>query len=309
MAKLNGKNREKLGKLFESASKGIPLEFQRKTLKIEDLSYWKATQFRFVLLYCSAIVLKHVLGSCAYKHFLLYFVACRILSSSEFAVKHQSYAKTLLKNFFILMPTYFGEDCQTLNNHNLLHVADDVERMRKSLSDFSAFPFENCLGMLKSLISGRKDVVPQLIKRISEIENCPTLLPEFKLTVNQPVQRIQKDPLVEYKNQTEEIQAVTVKEIKIRTIRPDNTVLLNNNTILEVTGILKVDENIFVEGHEIQNIGNSFDYPCKSSILGIWKLGSTSSTRMMINLNQVKNKCIVLDIENEKHALNFLHVE
>lgn len=85
--------------------------------------------------------------------------------------------------------------------------------------------------------------------------------------------------------------------------------VLNNDTFIEVTNILKRDEDVFIEGHAIENLGDSFDYPCKSTIIGIWKLGSRSSTNMLINVNEIKNKCSILDMENEQHALNFLHVE
>ncbi|EFN68762.1 hypothetical protein EAG_00106, partial [Camponotus floridanus] len=44
---------------------------------------WKATQFRFFLLYCGSVVLKDVLSDHHYRHFLLLFAACRILNSSD----------------------------------------------------------------------------------------------------------------------------------------------------------------------------------------------------------------------------------
>jgi len=33
-----------------------------------------------------------------------------------------------------------------MNNHNVIHLADDVEYTQMHLSAISAFPFENCLG-------------------------------------------------------------------------------------------------------------------------------------------------------------------
>lgn len=167
--KLKQEERSILGSCLESASLGIPFEFQRKTLDIENLTHWKATQYRFVLLYCSCIVFKHILTKDCYKHFMLLFVACHILCSKQLALTHVKYAKMLLQEFFNLLPTFFGEDSQTLNHHNLIHVADDVLETKKSLSELSAFPFENCLGQLKSLIKGRKDIVPQLIKKFRKL--------------------------------------------------------------------------------------------------------------------------------------------
>ncbi|CAD6218234.1 GSCOCG00011425001-RA-CDS, partial [Cotesia congregata] len=57
----------------------VPFEFQRKTFDSNDLARWKATQFRFVLLYCGPVMFKDILSPQLYDHFLLLFVACRIL--------------------------------------------------------------------------------------------------------------------------------------------------------------------------------------------------------------------------------------
>ncbi|XP_051165776.1 uncharacterized protein LOC127284409 [Leptopilina boulardi] len=207
------------------------------------------------------------------------------------------------------MPTFYGEDCQTMNNHNLSHVADDVDLIRKSLSSVTAFPFENCLGLLKSMIKGPNDIVPQLIQRISEIENCPESLEEFKLAINCPVQRKQNS-IQEETDKSGAIVSLTLRQMKIRNCKPDNTVILKDNTFFEVTGFSKSQENnISIEGHKIEDLGNSFDFPCDSSILGIRKLGLCSTKKESIDVQKIKNKCVSLEVKEERHALNLLHID
>ena len=78
----------------------ISEEFQRTTRSLEDLSKWKATEFRLFLLYLGPIVLKKVLPDRLYNHFLLFHVACRLLCSSEFASSYNNEAKHCLQSFF-----------------------------------------------------------------------------------------------------------------------------------------------------------------------------------------------------------------
>ncbi|CAD6221756.1 GSCOCG00012971001-RA-CDS [Cotesia congregata] len=139
LVRLKRQDRKILKKLMDSISEYVPSEFQRKIFDIQDVAHWKATQYRFMLLYARPIVLKIVLDTAMYKHFMLLHVACRILCSEELAVSNVDYADELLKKFFVLMPTFYGEACQVMNFHNLIHVADDVRYLQAPLNDFSSF--------------------------------------------------------------------------------------------------------------------------------------------------------------------------
>ncbi|KAJ8675859.1 hypothetical protein QAD02_011645 [Eretmocerus hayati] len=57
----------------------IPSDFQRSTGSLHDVAQWKATEFRFFLLYCGMFKLKDILPEEHDKHFMLLCVACRIL--------------------------------------------------------------------------------------------------------------------------------------------------------------------------------------------------------------------------------------
>lgn len=75
-----------LQNLFNSISHDIPMEFQRKTFDLLDIINWKATQFRFFLLYYS-LFLSNVLPHDTYRHFMLLYVSCRLLSSERLALQ------------------------------------------------------------------------------------------------------------------------------------------------------------------------------------------------------------------------------
>lgn len=72
----------RLKEIMHSISRDVSCEFQRKKFDINIISRWKATQFRFFLLYCSSTVLHKVLPTDFCRYFLLLFVMyylCRIL--------------------------------------------------------------------------------------------------------------------------------------------------------------------------------------------------------------------------------------
>ena len=135
----------------------------------------KPHNFVFFLHYCGSLVLHNILPSQMYKHFLLLVVACRILCDPQLCLDNVNYARELLRKFFELTPSFYGTGSQVMNIHILIHLADDVEYTKMSLSTISAFPFENHLGKIKQLIGGRNNTLGQLARRISEQKACPKL--------------------------------------------------------------------------------------------------------------------------------------
>jgi len=54
------------------------------------------------------------------------------------------------------------------NVHCLIHLADDCIHFKRHLEFFSAFPFENFLGQLTKMITGKKHALQQLVRRLAE---------------------------------------------------------------------------------------------------------------------------------------------
>lgn len=67
----------------------VPVEFQRQLLQsLGFISKWKATEFRFFLLYCGPLLLKDLLPNELFEHFLLLHVALRILCCNKLSQKY-----------------------------------------------------------------------------------------------------------------------------------------------------------------------------------------------------------------------------
>lgn len=71
----------------------IPDEFQRTTRSLREITKWKATEFRFFLLYCGPILLKIVLPTQLYHHYMFFHAACRILCSAPLVLQFTDKAK------------------------------------------------------------------------------------------------------------------------------------------------------------------------------------------------------------------------
>lgn len=135
----------------------IPSEFVRKTRSLDEVRRWKATEFRFFLLYCGPVVLKDILPSEKHLHFISLYFAIRILLSTDLYMKYLQYAQSLLEYFTKQFIVLYGAEYISHNVHGLVHVVEDC-KLFGNLDLYSAFPFENYLQHLKRLV--KKPDVP-----------------------------------------------------------------------------------------------------------------------------------------------------
>ena len=166
----------------------IPREFSRKPRSLMDVSHWKATEFRLFLLYVGPVVLFDCLPQRQYANFLSLSVAIRLCLSSNVCSSLIDYAERLLSHFVETFSIIYGESQLVYNVHGLLHLVDDVRRYGP-LDNVSAFKFENYLGILKTKVRSRFNVVAQIVRRIREEETIShsahkTLLDHFPETAD-----------------------------------------------------------------------------------------------------------------------------
>lgn len=154
----------------------VPVEFARKPRELHTVLRWKATEFRFFILYIGPIVLKNILTEKKYIHFLEFHFAMRILLNPNLCKKQEfrEYAKALLKHFVQSTAILYDKNFITHNFHNNIHLVDDADYFVDKLHNFSldtisAFPFENYMQTIKRKVRGRNKPLEQIGRRISEI--------------------------------------------------------------------------------------------------------------------------------------------
>ncbi|XP_021710176.1 uncharacterized protein LOC110679553 [Aedes aegypti] len=128
----------------------MPAEIHRSVRGLDCLSHWKGTEYRTFFYYLSIVILKPVLPSDIYEHFLVLYCAVIICSSKNY--QHLlDLAHELLLHYLDIFKKIYGEDYMTSNVHNLNHLVDDVKKFGV-LSEFNAYPFESKLCQIKHML-------------------------------------------------------------------------------------------------------------------------------------------------------------
>ena len=139
-----------------------------------ELKYWKASEFRSFLLFYGAVVLKGILNTERFSHYLLLVNAMHILLKCGSTENELCYAEHLLLNFYENFANLYKECFMTLNLHQLLHLVDSV-RYLGPLYTHSCFSFENNNGFLLKMIRGTQSIDNQITTGISFIQKLPEL--------------------------------------------------------------------------------------------------------------------------------------
>lgn len=307
---LRVRQKMKLTNLIMQLRKCIPFEFQRKPRDIKYITQWKATEYRFFLLYCGPIVFRGVLNPLLYKHFLLFHVACRILYNNDYAFVYTEYAKIYLTKFFKAMGYIYGRQSQIMNAHNLIHLPDDVQNLNCTLTNISAFPFESILGRIKLLIRNSNRPLAQVCRRLHEMS-----LISKKVSIP-PTIEILKMKRSENENRINIIK-IKYKGFILTTKFPNNLVILRNGVLLiinKMTCSRRNSQHVQIEGNQWKVKQSIFKYPTKSEDLKMWELTNSPSRQItQIDINQIQQKMLHLKIISQpcrktcNYAIALLH--
>ncbi|XP_043480336.1 uncharacterized protein LOC122510016 isoform X2 [Leptopilina heterotoma] len=283
--RLGLERKKELAKRMKHIYSQIPIEFQRKTRSIIYHGKWKAVEFRFFLLYCGPVVLKHILRKELYQHFLLLHASSRILSSDVLCNRYTNNSKMYLRTFFTTLKDIYGPKSQTLNSHHVIHVADDVETMNCSLSRVNAFAFESYLGKLKKLIRTPHRPLAQLCRRLYE----------RNIAIKE---KVEIPPLFQILKRNEDsIEQIKYKETTISTSEPNNIVLSENDTVLQIRTIFETAEGIKFEAQVWEKATSLFNYPFDSDRLKMWQLLNAPCNRLsLFSLESIQCKMVKLSV-------------
>ncbi|XP_050064613.1 uncharacterized protein LOC126553503 [Aphis gossypii] len=222
-----------------------PKEFSRLPRSLEELKFWKATEFRSFLLYSGLIVLRGKLKKSLYKHFMLLHCSVRLLMSDETCITYNELANKMLRQFVTQYSDLYGEEYITYNVHGLIHLAQFV-KMHGSLDKFSAFKFENCLQIIKSTLKNCRFPLQDVYNRLIEYKNI-----DVASFVNYPIlkKEITYDPLL-YCDPTDTLyEAIVLEKWIISTVNNKNMyfMLKNKNIICIKKIVRKAIGNIILE--------------------------------------------------------------
>lgn len=96
LIKILGDKKDSVSLALFNLRKSVLSEFFCLPRSLNDLDYWKATEFREFLLFTSFIVLKSIGKNGHYNHFLILFTSIRILCSGKIFITHSNLVSKLV---------------------------------------------------------------------------------------------------------------------------------------------------------------------------------------------------------------------
>lgn len=272
---------------------------------IDEIMRWKATEFREFMLYSGPVVLDGLLPKELYNHFMLLFVAMRVLASPELVTQAENtdYANTLLIKFVKDAEFLYGKEAFVYNVHNLVHLSADVKRLG-CLDRFSAFPFENKLGELKKLVRKPQQPIQQILKRLDEQES-------FNAKVGcSAVEQLKcehtRGPLLTGCTGYRQYRQLKTNKWTVSTTVGNNCVIIKGGIPALVKNIVNSKENVItLICVKFQLLSDAFTYPLKSARLSIFKVEQERNTVFAVPLTDVVTKCVCWPVisDNEKYIV------
>jgi hypothetical protein len=235
---------------LDAPSAYIPKAFARRSRGFQQLERWKATEFRQFLLYTGPVVLKGKLSNTLYNHFMIFYVAIFCLASVDLCTSHADWAQELLVQFVVMAKNlhYFV----VYNVHGLIDLSDDVKKFG-NLDSFSAFPFENYLRKLKSMVRKPQDPLAQVVRRLSEQHGF------IAVQHGAPEEGVPKlnnnGPLPQGVNNCQQFKQVHYKKVLLSVSESNNCVRLRNGQHVLIHNILRFpwsDQVFLVVRHFLQ---------------------------------------------------------
>lgn len=281
----------------------ITKDFARKPQSIEFIGKWKATELRQFLLYTCPVILKDILHPQVIDHIMTLHVAMRILCSKNLLQKYSDYAQELLQHFIDTFIILYGKQFVSHNVHGLLHIVNDA-KLLGTLDEFSAFPFENKLRLLKRQLRKSDRPIQQLHRRYIEESNNMTYVVGPSL-LNKYTKKHSEGPVIDTSDVDRQYKKAKINNICVHISSPDNYYMLNNKSIIVISNIVfdKVLKCMTVLGKKYFKYTDIYKTPCNSSIIDCWVVEDLESNLQSWPILEIKYKCLALPISDGSDKL------
>jgi len=263
--RLSKQTRIKINSLLKKKNRFYPREFHRKRKAFDDLSFLKAVELRSFLLYMGPVVLKKI-GKRKYEHFLFLHATIRILTFGPLTPEVLQTADQYLKYYVEQFGIIYGDHHLVYNLHSLTHLVNECAT-HGLLDSFSAFPFENFLGLIKRLIRSGHNPLAQLVRRLSEYDS---------LGLNSFIHKTKE----------------SFTWACIRQGLADSVVLLREGLFVKI--ISQTEDDIYYQ--QFTGVGDFYKEPLPSSAVGVFEVQHLNDQVMQQpkNLFPSPKKCFIV---------------
>ena len=154
-----------------------------------------------------------------------------------------------------------------------------------SFNYITAFPFENFLGKLTSIIRTAYRPLAQICRRLHEISKIDPPKPQRPIRI-QILQSNDRD-----------ILKVKYRDCVLTTKCPNNLVMLRDKTLMKINKITRKPEGVKIECNPWKIKRSMFLFPTDSKDLYMWELREKAEDRIIeANLKDVKFKMVKLSL-------------
>ncbi|KAE8742843.1 hypothetical protein FOCC_FOCC011581 [Frankliniella occidentalis] len=293
---LTPEEKREISTIIGSFREYCPCDFNRKPFPITSEKL-KATELRRMLLYDGVVAFRN-LDQNIYKSFLLLHCAIYILCSPIFHRNLNEEANFFLQTFVTHAEQLFGAEFIVYNVHSLLHLAAECND-HGPLDEFGAFPFENCLGMIKSHITSRVKPLQQIAKREMERIHKTKSAPKPKPAVLQM-------PTVN--NPNEQVAGQQFKKIllcgtTVAVKKSDSCCITTDGFVIIVDNIINSENGPILSGKKFYRKTDLYEYPVPSSLLGIFKVSDLQLRSVHFSPENIKHKCYLMPLNHNEFAV------
>lgn len=288
----------------------IPIEFARKPQEIQGILQWKATELRLFLVYLGPFVLKNILATDCFINFMSLNVAMIILLSPN-KEDYTEYAQSLLEYFVKTFDDIYGNYNVSHNVHGLLHLTTDYYNFGP-LDRSSCYPFENYMKVLKSSLRKHEKPLQQFIRRYEEQCNFPKKKVSEIYGNNYIFKKLHsKGPLL-YDTTGPQYHQLHFSNFMLNTmVDRDSYILTDCNKVVKCINFANKHVNNkvipIIIGKYFTNKMPAYTVPLSSILLNIYKVENISDNSIELNVNCIKHKLMVINLNNETIAMPILH--
>lgn len=299
-ARLSALQISDINKVLSGLTQFIPRECARKPRSLEFLSRWKATELRLFLLYVGVLALKGNVAEEVYSLFLMFHVAFRIVSSPILVQipEYLDLAEELLSKFVkhCADKTVFGPLFVVYNVHSLLHLIEDVRKFG-DVNSFSAFPFENYLGILKRMVRSGVKIPQQIAHRLIELDNVSEPRPNsIVLTPSS------------FNAESDEFNFLSCSSFTLCPHVSRDSFFSTDSGIGQVKRIWKTSNGTTqILADVCIDLEDYYSSPVPSSLFGIYKFGAWTERDIILDSSAITGKFMVFFHNDENIAMRLLH--
>jgi len=283
----------------------IPCEFVRKPRALKEAKRFKATELRQFILYTGVVALKNNLEKKKYEHFLTLHFSISILLSDQHMQTMVDYAEELLKHFVICTKLIYGPQFMSHNFHNLLHLSDDA-RKYGNLNSFSNFSSENYLQKIKKMLRKHNDILPQIVRRLSEI-NSSQVLPICKIKLDIKLNKEHNKGILIDDTCDPQYKEAVFSNFKLSKNVQDSCCKLKCSTIIEISNFAfskKLNQPVVI-GKKYNKTSDFYTKPSPSSLIGIQLVDNLNEHFSYWPITLIHQKLIRLPYNNNSSFVVF----